>query len=259
LAAALLVATLAAGSLAAGLGAGRTVNGAAPVGSVASTGSSAALPAALPVARLAAAITPVTPYDNPTPAYEVSPTGAVWPLGGARSYGQVPPSAHLSVVGVTMTPDDGGYWLVTSAGGVYNFGDTVVAVPPVMAYVHTVLTAGDAAVEWAMAQLGKPYAWGGTGPSSFDCSGLTMEAWLAARVDIPRIADDQYIAEPRVALTNLVDGDLVFWASTAKPTSIYHVAMYLGAGRIVQAPNTGHLVSSTTISAPRLVAAASAP
>ena len=88
------------------------------------------------------------------------------------------------------------------------------------------------AVAYAMAQVGKSYVYGATGPSSFDCSGLTMSAWQSAGVTIPRTAAAQMSAGTPVSSSNLQPGDLVFYYS---PVS--HVGMYIGNGRIVNAEN----------------------
>ena len=92
------------------------------------------------------------------------------------------------------------------------------------------------AVRYALDQLGKPYRWGGDGPSSYDCSGLTSMAYRSAGVTIPRVARWQYQAGHHIPLRSLAAGDLVFYASnTASPATIGHVGMYLGSGRIVEA------------------------
>jgi cell wall-associated NlpC family hydrolase len=96
---------------------------------------------------------------------------------------------------------------------------------------------GAKAVEVAMAQVGKPYSWGGNGPNSFDCSGLTSFAWAQAGVDLPRTSRDQYAGTTRISRSDLRPGDLVFYHS---PVS--HVAMYIGDGRVVEAPNSGNNV-----------------
>lgn len=103
--------------------------------------------------------------------------------------------------------------------------------------------AGVAALAFARAQLGKPYVWGATGPSSYDCSGLTGAAWAAAGIRLPRVAQQQWYAGPHVALGELQPGDLLFWASNpADPASIHHVALYAGGGLMVVAPHTGDVV-----------------
>jgi cell wall-associated NlpC family hydrolase len=94
-----------------------------------------------------------------------------------------------------------------------------------------------AAVDFAMAQVGDPYQWGATGPNSWDCSGLTLMAWRQAGVSLPRSSSQQYNASPRVSRDNLQPGDLLFFYS---PVS--HVAMYIGNGRMVHATRPGQPV-----------------
>jgi cell wall-associated NlpC family hydrolase len=118
---------------------------------------------------------------------------------------------------------------VAAAGGSVGSGE---ADPP----NRTVASA----IAWAKQQLGKPYQWGGTGPSSFDCSGLTQGAYRHAGITLPRVAADQYNAGPHPSLANLLPGDLLFWATdTSNPATIHHVTMYLGGGLMIAAPHTG--------------------
>ena len=96
------------------------------------------------------------------------------------------------------------------------------------------------ALEYALAQLGKPYVWGGTGPDSFDCSGLAMRAYESAGIDLPHFAAFQYQASHPLTYGQLQPGDLLFWATNANDSNtIYHEAIYLGGGKMVQAPKTG--------------------
>jgi len=97
------------------------------------------------------------------------------------------------------------------------------------------------AIEAAHSQIGKPYMYGAAGPDSWDCSGLTQWAFAQAGVVIPRTAADQYAAAPtKVGLGELEPGDLLFWATnTADPTTIHHVAIYVGNGLMLAAPHTG--------------------
>jgi cell wall-associated NlpC family hydrolase len=98
------------------------------------------------------------------------------------------------------------------------------------------------AVRTALAQLGKPYQWGAAGPSSFDCSGLTMYSWGKAGVAMPHSAAAQYDAFPHVARSQLQPGDLVFFGSP-----IHHVGMYIGQSLMVAAPSSGRLVQVQTL------------
>jgi cell wall-associated NlpC family hydrolase len=98
-----------------------------------------------------------------------------------------------------------------------------------------------AAITAAESQLGKPYVYGGSGPDSWDCSGLTQWAYREVGVDLPRTAAEQYAAVPlKVPLGQLVPGDLLFWATNpTDPSTIHHVAIYLGDGMMLAAPHTG--------------------
>ena len=94
------------------------------------------------------------------------------------------------------------------------------------------------AVQFVYNQLDCPYLWGGTGPCSvgFDCSGLMQAAWAQAGVLIPRTTYEQYNALPHVSKADLVPGDLVFF------DGLGHVAMYVGGGLIIDAPQTGEVI-----------------
>jgi cell wall-associated NlpC family hydrolase len=94
-----------------------------------------------------------------------------------------------------------------------------------------------AAVQFAYAQLGKPYVYGAAGPSSYDCSGLTMAAWAAAGVSLPHNAAMQQSMLPYVSREDLQPGDLVFFGNPAG-----HVGIYIGGGRFIHAPHTGDVV-----------------
>jgi cell wall-associated NlpC family hydrolase len=104
-------------------------------------------------------------------------------------------------------------------------------------------TAGAVAVEWALAQIGTPYVWGGETPGvGFDCSGLVQAAYAVAGIRLPRVAQDQFDGTPKVpAGSPLAPGDLVFFGGD--PSSIDHVGLYVGVvdGEtvMVDAPYTG--------------------
>ena len=94
-------------------------------------------------------------------------------------------------------------------------------------------TQAEQAVAFAYAQLGKPYQWGATGPVSYDCSGLAQAAWAAAGVSIPRDTYEQWAALPHIAASAIQPGDLLYY------DGIGHVAIYVGDGYIIDAPQTG--------------------
>ena len=104
-------------------------------------------------------------------------------------------------------------------------------------------TQGDIAANWALTQLGKPYQWGGAGPDTYDCSGLTMVAWAHAGVQLAHWTGYQWESGPHVPLSQLQRGDLLFFATnTSDPNTIHHVGIYIGNGMMVDAPYTGAFV-----------------
>jgi len=119
---------------------------------------------------------------------------------------------------------------------------------------------GALAAEWALTQVGKPYVWGATGPDAYDCSGLVLRAWEAAGVELPRVAADQFSAGEHLDLAHAQVGDLLFFApDPSDPATIDHVAIYLGGGRMVEAPHTGADVRVIDIYPGGLVAAVTRP
>jgi len=93
-----------------------------------------------------------------------------------------------------------------------------------------------AALNYAFAQKGKPYVYGGTGPDGYDCSGLTMMAWKAGGVSLPRTSQAQYNVGSHVSQSQLQPGDLVFF------NGLDHVGMWIGNGQLIHAPHTGDVV-----------------
>ncbi len=96
---------------------------------------------------------------------------------------------------------------------------------------------GGVAVDRAMTHLGKPYEYGGSGPGSFDCSGLTQDAWAAAGVSLSHAADIQYYESTRVSVDEVIPGDLLFFGDSVE--GIHHVTMYIGDGQMIEASTTG--------------------
>ncbi|MFI7455208.1 C40 family peptidase [Nonomuraea sp. NPDC049714] len=101
-----------------------------------------------------------------------------------------------------------------------------------------------AAIAYAHAQLGKPYVWGAEGPGSFDCSGLTMRAYQAAGINIPRVAADQWRHGPPIPAGGEQPGDLVFFRMTANGPG--HVGLVIAEGQMIHAPNQHDVVKIDT-------------
>ncbi|MFC9296096.1 C40 family peptidase [Streptomyces sp. NPDC057011] len=106
-----------------------------------------------------------------------------------------------------------------------------------------------AIVNFARAQVGKAYVMGGTGPSSFDCSGLVQAAYRQAGISLPRMSQAQSSAGTSVSLSALQPGDILYWGSRG---SAYHVAIYVGGGKFVgaQNPSTGIVERSLSYDKP---------
>ncbi|MEU1632484.1 NlpC/P60 family protein [Nonomuraea sp. NPDC005701] len=119
--------------------------------------------------------------------------------------------------------------------GAYNPGN-----PNSTGIKYTGPASGSAAavLQFAFAQVGKPYIYGGTGPRGYDCSGLTQAAWRAAGVTLPRTTWQQWAwgAGRKVDIKDLQPGDLIF------SEGLGHVSIYAGGGKIVHAPQTGDVV-----------------
>ncbi|MEU8840056.1 C40 family peptidase [Streptomyces roseus] len=106
-----------------------------------------------------------------------------------------------------------------------------------------------AIVNFARAQVGKAYISGGTGPSSYDCSGLVQAAYRQAGVSLPRMSQDQSAEGTSVSLSALQPGDVLYWGSRG---NAYHVAIYVGGGKFVgaQNPSTGIVERSLSYDKP---------
>lgn len=149
-------------------------------------------------------------------AFGNDPVQVNWPNGGVGL--GVPGTAKpLPANGVTVNP---------------------VIAPPVAPVLRAAV-----AVDAALAQLGRPYVWDAAGPTSFDCSGLTLWAWGHAGIGLPHFAADQALAGVRVAPDQLLPGDLILFGA-----DLHHVGIYLGAGFMIDAPDTGEYVSIQRVS-----------
>ena len=105
----------------------------------------------------------------------------------------------------------------------------------------------DAAIAAAKTYLGVPYVWGGESYGGVDCSGLTMLAWESAGVDLPHLSRAQYSYGTHVPIGSMEAGDLIFWSSNGTQSGIYHVAIYLGGGQMIEAPTFGVPVRITGV------------
>jgi cell wall-associated NlpC family hydrolase len=139
----------------------------------------------------------------------------------AQIFDDSPTTKPLAVAGTTPPTT------VASSGG----AAAVTSAPPPS-------SAAAIAVQTAEAQVGKPYVYGGAGPDSFDCSGLTSYAWRAAGVSLSHDAYQQYFETTRVPIADVQPGDLLFYGDNGVD-SIYHVTMYVGGGQMVEASQTG--------------------
>ena len=105
----------------------------------------------------------------------------------------------------------------------------------------------DTAIATAKSYLGVPYVWGGESYGGVDCSGLTMLAWESAGVDLPHLSRAQYGYGTHVPIGSMEAGDLIFWSSNGAQSGIYHVAIYLGGGQMIEAPTFGVPVRITGV------------
>jgi cell wall-associated NlpC family hydrolase len=136
------------------------------------------------------------------------------------------------------------YWAgVYSRGGYTESNTTTVSAPECLTSAQTAAVPNQVvstAIGYAREQLGKPYLWGGTGPDSYDCSGLVMMAYRAAGISIPRTSQQQWAWGPKIPASQVKPGDLVFFAgSDGTATAPGHVGMVIGKGMMIEAYATG--------------------
>jgi cell wall-associated NlpC family hydrolase len=146
----------------------------------------------------------------------------------------VPSSASVTALVTQIIPGESAA-TSGSAGEVLTLGAGAVGQGPGLtsAELTKFLTA-------AMSRIGLPYVWGGDGPTVFDCSGLVQWSMAQAGVVMPRVADDQARTGPLVPLRDLEPGDLLFYhTDPTAPDYISHVAIYIGNGKMLQAPEPG--------------------
>jgi cell wall-associated NlpC family hydrolase len=178
----------------------------------------------------------------------VASDGGVFSFGDASFNGSAVGMTGEPVQKLVSTSDGQGYWIIEQNGTALPFGDAADQQLPNQILLLQPTTPGDNAVMFAFQQLGKPYIWGGNGPVGYDCSGLALAAWEnGAGIGFARVSDDQYeTAGVPVTMNDLQAGDLVFWGdNTSDWTTVYHTAIFVGGGWIVEA--TGNEVQLNSL------------
>jgi peptidoglycan DL-endopeptidase CwlO len=144
----------------------------------------------------------------------------------------IPKGAGVEQLVSLISTGGGGVVTGTNSGGAAGAGQATESAVPQSA-LSAMLTA-------AMSRRGMPYVWGAAGPASFDCSGLVQWSFRQAGIVMPRVAADQALSGPAVPVSQLQPGDLLFYhTDPTDPTDISHVAIYVGNGWMLQAPEPG--------------------
>lgn len=148
----------------------------------------------------------------------------------ARRNGTPPPTAPRS----TGTSGSGGQTTPTTISPALT-GNPYGPPPAVSSRVAEVIA-------YAQAQIGKPYSFATSGPSTFDCSGLTKSAWGSVGVRMPHYSGAQAVLFPKISFSNLQPGDLVLFYD-----DLHHVGLYIGGGMMINAPQTGDFVKVSSV------------
>jgi len=126
---------------------------------------------------------------------------------------------------------------------VRNKGDATVADQVALDKIRNAAAlSSNSVLAYASNFLGIPYVWGGTSPLGFDCSGFTQYVFLHFGVNLPRVSEDQQNVGTLVSRANLQPGDLVFFGTPA-----HHVGIYVGNGKMINAPHTGSVIRIQTL------------
>ena len=149
---------------------------------------------------------------------------------------------HGAVVEPLVTTSAGG---TPAAAGVAGASVAAGSAASTAANGQAALTMAEliAMLKAAASRVGYPYVWGGSGPTTFDCSGLVQWSFRQAGVVMPRVAADQARTGPAIPFSQAQAGDLLFYRTDpTAPDYISHVAIYLGKGLMLQAPEPGENV-----------------
>lgn len=143
-------------------------------------------------------------------------------------------------------PVSGRAFLYAMPVGHVPAGTATPAPTPLPTVAPKALTRGEGirvAIATAKSLIGRPYSYGATGPNAFDCSGFTSYVWRKAGLYIPRTSGSQFVGLPRVPIKSLQAGDILYsrWDGGG------HVGLYIGDGKMINAPQTGRRVEISGI------------
>lgn len=170
--------------------------------------------------------------DSLLSANGLSTSSVIYPgdelqLSGDASSTESAPATESAGVG----PESGGTTSTADAGDTNSTVQTASATSS----GSGTTAATSAAVD--IVNSGASYQYGANGPSAYDCSSFTKTAFAEAGIDLPRTSSAQFSGGTQDSLSNVQEGDLVFWSNNGSGSGIYHVAVYIGDGKIAQARN----------------------
>lgn len=190
--------------------------------------------------------------------YNATPAGmtAVMPQAASMAGSLAPGMAGMAGMPASMMSGLGGAMPMAPLTSLLH-GGAPVGSPQALANIPDAAVTDDrtvagGAVRRALAQLGKPYVWGATGPSSFDCSGLTQYAYKGVGVDLPHHTYEQMRVGQQVPPGQAQAGDLVF-SNFSGPGRPEHVQLAIGGGEVVEAQQSGVPVKVSAMPAGQVV------